>query len=313
MMQEQEYCDTSTMKLLFDTNVFRDIQRGTISATHLARAKSLLNSEDQGFLSPLSLIELGSHINDDEKANFEQFRAALNAACELCSDALPDPDQVLRHSIFGAKPDHGLQPEDTLKIARMIAEAPSYDLLVNGQITTSNGVTTRSSYQPELLKQFREAYEKQYVEGMHNHVVSLFCPDWEEKRATGRMAKIDNPETMKSVSSYLESDEFKKYFIEQQADRVNVTLPAGFEWEKLFSRMKPFFDAYVWILRAIAQSGYNPQKNKNDCNDIDFLLYLSDPDLRLITRDGGISRKIGDSERVMTFEAWLASSPAKSL
>lgn len=296
------------MKALFDTNVFRDIQRGNIDADAVARAKERLANGDQGLLSPLSLIELGCHITEAAKDKFDRFHVALKAASDLCSAALPDPEAVLRERVFGAAPDgRGLSAEETLDITRLIARANSYDDLVNGQTTVWQGVPARVSFNAGHLKKFRENYEAQYVEDMHEWVVGVVCPDWKEKRATGKMAVLDDEEVRKNLLGFLGSVDFMKQFFALQAARVGVQLAAGAEWdESAFARMKPFFDAYLWILKNIATAGYNPAKNKNDYNDIHFLLYLSDPEVVLVTRDGGTARKVGGHGRVMTFEEWLA-------
>jgi hypothetical protein len=296
------------MKALFDTNVFRDIQRGKITADAVARAKERLANGDQGLLSPLSLIELGSHITEEEKDKFERFHVALRAAHDLCSAALPDPEAVLRDRVFGALPDgRGLAPGETLEMTRLIAQASSYDELVKGQVTMWQGVLARVSYNAGYLRQFREDYEDQYVEDMHQWVVGLVCPDWKGQRAAGKMAYLDNPEVRTKLLAFLDSDDFKKQFFALQAARAGVHLSPDAEWdEDAFLRMKPFFDAYLWILKKVVDSGYNPAKNKNDYNDIHFLLYLSDPDLVLVTRDGGTARKVAGHDRVMTFEEWLA-------
>lgn len=297
------------MKVVFDTNVFRDIQRGTITPADVRRASKRLASGDEGFLSPLALIELGSHINDDEKADFDRYHGALKAAVNLCRYALTDPEAILREQVFKVPPDSGrLAATETLDICQRIAAATSYNDLVTGQVMQWEGALARVSYNAECLKNFREDYEAEYVIEMHNSVVGLVCPDWKTKRAAAKMANIDDPEIRNKVVAFLDSLEFQNSFYKLQAERAGVTLIGESMWDNdAFGRMKYFFEAYRWILKAIVQSGYNPEKNKNDYNDVHYLLYLADPNMVLVSRDGGIARKVAHSSRVMTFADWLAS------
>lgn len=296
------------MKIVFDTNVFRDVQRGTISNADMARADERLKRE-LGFVSPLSLIELGSHICEEERTRFDLYHQAIQAARRLCRQALPDPEVTLRERVFGAPRDEnrGLSPTETMEILRLISMASSYEDLVQGQITQWQGAHARVSYKSEYLKKFREDYESKYIEDMHEHVLEVVCPDWKHKRSQGKMANLEDPDLRKHLVDYLGSDEFRRQFFWLQAERAGVHLIGESMWDKAaFERLAPFFDAYHWILQAMINSGYNPQKNKNDFNDIHFLLYLSDPDMILVSSDGGIARK-ASSTRVMTFTSWLAS------
>ncbi len=296
------------MNVVFDTNVFRDIQRGAISESDVVRAEKRLES-DQGLLSPLSLIELGSHICEEEKGRFDRYHVAIQAARRLCRGALPDPEAVLRRQVFQAPPDgRGLQPAEVIDIASLIAAARSYDELVRGQATRWQGALSRVSFNAGFLKQFREDYEAQYIEDMHRHVVDVVCPDWREKRDRGEMANLGDQATRRRLVEYLESEPFRRQFFLLQAERVGVFLIGKSAWDdRAFQRLAPFFNAYLWILKTIINSGYNPEKNKNDFNDIHFLIYLSDPEMTLVSGDGGIARKTAGSGRVMTFLDWLRS------
>ena len=77
------------MDPLFDTNVFIDIQDGCISASQYQVAKEKIAADGlTGRFSPLSLIELGSHINDANQTQFPRYQGALRVARDLCRGLL---------------------------------------------------------------------------------------------------------------------------------------------------------------------------------------------------------------------------------
>lgn len=301
------------MRIIFDTNVYRDAQRGLISEKDIERAiRKLQAGRHSGCISPLNLIELGSHIQDDERNDFEVYRDAFRTAVRLCKQAVIDPETFLRSEIFRYPVDGmGLAPDETLQISRAIAAASCYEELVQGQTMQWNGVLSRVSFHAGYLNKFRTDYEAQYIADMFDNIVSIAVPDHQERRAAGRMANIDDPVLRARVLEFINSTEFQVVFFGAQAARVGVALFGELtECDKQsMIKIDAFGRAYRWILSKIVEAGYNPGKNKNDYNDIHFLLYLAADDVLLITRDSGIARKVTNSSpqgtRILTFEEWL--------
>jgi len=303
------------MKILFDTNIFLDVQRGKITQQQVATARQKMASlSAYGCVSPLSLVELGSHICDEEKDKYESYRRAFEAITQLCDLALLDPEMFMRREIF-AHPigEYGLSPEDTLKISQVIAQTRDYDRLADGQVTMWGNILSRVFIKTGYLKQFREKYEMQYVQDMEEHVLAILTPDHKEIREGGGLPNVSDQNLRTKFAWFLESDDFEDVFYRFTAIRVNVCLlgtTLNSEWDRQAKeKLADYCAAYKWILRKIAEAGYNPEKNKNDFNDIHFLVYLADPQLTFVTHDGGIVRKIEKAphkERIQSFTEWIA-------
>ena len=146
------------MKVLFDTNIFRDVQRGRISADQVKQARRKITAASaQSCVSPLTLVELGSHVCDEEKTHYEKYRCAFEAITALCDTALADPEMFMRREVFGAPlGQYGLSATDTLRIIRLIAKTPRYTTLRKGQVTLWGPTPSRVFLKTGYLKQFRD-------------------------------------------------------------------------------------------------------------------------------------------------------------
>lgn len=301
------------MRFLFDTNVFRDIQRRRIKEIDVARIEEKLKAGGHiGCISPLTLIELGGHIRDEERSDFVMFRDAFRAVTRLCQQAVHDPETFMRLEVFLHPVDGmGLDPAETLQICQAIASADTFEGLIGGQIIPWMGVLAKVSFQAGYLDKFRTEYEAQYMADMLEHVVSTVVPDHLERRAAGKIPYIDDPSLRAKVLSFIDSDVYQSVFYRLQAARVGVALIGEQSaWDvSAMAKLDAFGRAYRWILRRIVESGYNPAKNKNDFNDLHLLIYLAANDLHLITDDRGIARKVGvaspQSARILTIQEWL--------
>lgn len=303
------------MKILFDTNIFRDIQRKKINSNQIQKAKEKIHKHSwQAVISPLTLIELGSHINDDENDFYERYRVAFEAIVDICNSTLPDPEVFMRKKIFNHPIDsnQGLSPEETLNICRFIATTKKYEDLTNGKIMTWNDIPSRIILKTGYLKQFRDEYEQQYISDMQNFVLDRIVPNHNSIRANGMMPCIKDKNILTSFNKFIDSVEFENTFYKFQAVRVNVLLiGSDFSsvWDKnVKAKLSDYCSAYKWIIKKIAEAGYNPIKNKNDYNDIHFLIYLADSTLCFVTHDGGILNKIDgmpNASRVINFQEWL--------
>lgn len=299
------------MKILFDTNIFRDVQRGVINTKEIKNRLKSLNATS--YCSPISLIELGSHICDHEKENFQNYQKAFKAILEICGTALPDPDNFIRKYLFHNDSCAGLDPNETIRICQLIADAKSYDILMKGQNVLWYGIPSIVAYKGHQAYDFRNNYEKNYINDMLNHVVLNLIPDYFEKKITGNLPKIDDSDFRKKVLNYIDSKGFSDLIYNGIALRAGVFLlkESNTIWDQnVIEKLQAFTNAYKWIIKKIVEAGYNVEKKKNDFNDINFLLYLADPDLIFITCDNGICQKVGSymqSGRIKTFSTWITS------
>jgi hypothetical protein len=303
------------VKILFDTNVFRDIQRGNISEGQVDSALEKLASQGDGYFSALSLFELGSHLDDQERENYERFRDAFRAAERLCARALPDPESFMGRHAFHIEPSwESINEEEVLLLARLINAADTYDELAVSREVKLHGQMVRATFNRGFLRAFRAKVEGDYVADMYDNVANRVIPDYDLKRkqGTGPVRLNEGPERTKFLQ-FLQGSEMREELVRSQATRLALDwdmIPATVE--DVSNRLDAFFSAFLTILTEFLRDGYNPEKNKNDFNDIHFLSYLCDPEVVFVTQDGRARKKVSDSspqsKRIFSFKEWLSSS-----
>lgn len=299
------------MKVLFDTNIFLDIQRGTISENEVNEAKRYLEKiHAVACFSPLSLIELGSHFRFEEKIKFDFYHGAFKAIIKLCDIALTDHEAFMSKEVFNYQLHESLRPDETMDFCKLIADATSYDDLIKPKIKSWNGTRSEIKFDAEFLFCLRTNYEKQYLDDMNNHVIPVLVPDFAEKKAAG---SFKDRELLKKTQKYIDSYEFEKMIYESQATRFGISLPNPKDiayHQAAMEKIKAFSFAYKAVLKKIVESGYNFENNKNDYNDINFLSYLTDKEIMFVTNDQKMILKIDNSchqlKRIKIFKEWLS-------
>jgi hypothetical protein len=299
------------LKIIFDTNVFIDIQEGILTPAELSIAKRKIDeSQSHGYISPLSIFELGSHL----ECNFSYYRDTFHHAVDLCHYAMAEPEVfMMKHLFCYSSTDYiGLNPTEMYPLCQEVSTAASLSDLKGTRRIRWDGVWTDGELNVEYFKDFREQYENKYIENM-NRIIVQFIPDFDAKKNMGRLACMSKGPLRDNVLKFVESDQFRAMFIKVMAERCKVTLlepSITSEWERAAAtKIDAFIHAYKWITRKVLESGYNITKNKNDYNDIHFLIYLADPEVLFVTQDQRILDKIPDSceqkKRIMLFIDWL--------
>lgn len=286
------------MKYTFDTNVFRDIQQGKITHEQVLRAKDRLRaSQEVAYVAPIVLLELGSHLIEEERKYFFEIRDAFRAVRLLCSEGLGIPEEYLREIAFGdTSLSTELGPLATRNLCLMVASAENYDDVYRPRaVAWDGGVSIRAFYK-DFLPLHRLKIENDYVQ-MMNDWIALAIPDHEEKRRQGKIVSMEPGPDRDALLAFFRSDDHLEQLSRSQAIRFKAKIRDDSREFYLAAakKMLSYLEAINYIYRESLTAGYNIAKNKNDLSDIHFLAYLADPEMVLVTGDRGVRNKISRS------------------
>lgn len=289
---------------LFDTNVLRDVQRGRITPAQveLARGRLAQDAAGRGFFSPISLLELGSHLDScrDSPREFARYQGALRAIERLGLHALPDPGASLAMAapLSGARAaadDHPASPVAlsapwTARCAALLASARSYDELVFGQRVAWGGKRQRVRFVPGVFRSVRADGEALFVKKL----------DYIRTRIATATGLAETITSEASWGAFLE------------AATAEVATPPARDPPHHHGALSPLFSAWSAILTRTATASYDGWASRNDHHDLGLLAHLAEPSLTLVTNDRGFIDKLGETARVLTFDAWLDRAPSRS-
>lgn len=304
-----------TMDYYFDTNIFRRYADGTITESILQEFIDLSSRLNRKcFTTPVTVVELGSHLTELEAARFEVFKKSISGINTLCRGAvLPEPDALLRKLFLGI--DLKIPEEDSWAIfCDLVCRAKTLDdLTTTGIEFKKGGKRFRGRIDSSVLPKFREDYEGRFISAMWSHVIPSTSPNYAEYKNAGHSGGIKDEEARKEIIKFIWSNQFGKYFFDTIAERCGALLIGDsqdtVELQSVLKRLCAFESAYRWILAKIAEAGYNFEKKKNDYADIHFLIYLLNENLIFVTNDNHlydkVSEKCAQRSRIMTFDKAL--------
>jgi hypothetical protein len=232
-------------KAYFDTDAFHHIAQ-TFSAKAL---ESKLR--DKLLLSPITGLEVLSHLTWDSKANVsEQLHSLRNIMNPSHAGILPWPDVAIAANAFRITKDDGGFIERLGEAINICLEATSRESLKEPAVALQKMLEQAKD---EIAGHFERLLQAARNEGLsEDDHRSLF--------AIGTAKRVGADPSSRSV------------------DDVIWELSAYYELER--EKLKV----------AIANKYYNPEKHRNDALDVEQLVYLSDATLHFITCDGGFER-----------------------
>lgn len=294
----------------FDTNIFYDVKQGKISDKDWRMFLTKCSSNNiRCYFSPISFVEIASHINNEEKAEFDYFKDILRIMHNSCGkNYLDDPDTFLRRLLAkGVNVD--FRKVEWGELCRIIAETDTFETLTTGQIVRLKWQRARVIFKAEYLKRFREEYEQEYVSNMLTNVINTVHPQYKELKLGKKLANVKDAKLRKELVKFIDGDEFRQEFLRSVYWRAGVGLVGDIGKNPVdcnsIESLYAFFSAYKWILKNIFEAGYNIEKQKNDYNDIHLLIYLASEQFLFITHDNHLRGKVGDctqKKRILKFQ-----------
>lgn len=299
-------------KAYFDTNIFRGAAAGDIPEKDVNRLLNLLNEAGIGmYYTPISYIEIGSHIRDEEKDCFGHFQKALELTKSWCGEGILDfPEDVMARIGRVTPPSDPALVRELNDVRDVIVNAKDYDELKKGQQMVVDGQNSLVTFNTDVIYSFREKYEVQWIADIMLAVIAQINPAYPMQKAAGKCPKIP-VHLRKPFKGYVDSPEFRGVFAQGCLCRAtgkstnDIPIPDKPEIDTILSSLEAYFHYYKQILKLCA-SGYNPQKNKNDYNDLNLLIYLGmDEDTVFVTSDTSsiVNRILGcnQGDRIFSF------------
>ena len=235
-------------------------------------------------------MELLSHINNDEKADFKRYQAAFRRQRKICSNCiLPYSEDVLADYFGLDRPLRKVTPlEDFIEARDQIIDSRGYDELLQKILGAKDLVSGQDVPVENLWHDFRENYERAWV----NIVFS-----WVDNIVSSGRAKA------------LYSLEFKRGFLNEMIQIAGGECANELSSSQVDELIKPIeahFSAFIKILEDSIKGQYSRKRLKNDWNDLELLLYLGLKNHFFITDDKNLRKKVDDSclqkKRILTFD-----------
>ncbi len=290
--------------IYFDTNFFDNVIKGVITKKDLSELKSFIEDNNiKPYYSPISFTEIASHISREERDQFTHYKSVLNLIKDVCvNNILENPDHVLATLLKVPPParKEGEGPAELNKVRDLICSAKAYDELVAGKICYWNGMLAKVKINEDYVKNFREDYEVAWVSDMYKFVLNVVNPLYLKRLRRGKSPRVTNKTHREQLIKFLDGIEFKKAFIDASFCKAmnlpEASLVGHLDERELAELIKPlsaYFTAYKTIIKWIIERGYGIMKNKNDFNDLHFLMYLGLGDhVRFISYDDKLKEKI---------------------
>jgi hypothetical protein len=302
----------ASMKYIFDTNIFRDIQGGAITPRQVVQAKARIYAEQSvGCVAPIVLLELGSHIVESERQYFVEIRDAFRAIRSLCSQGLCIPEEVLRTVVFGDQSSgNEPKPQATLDLCLMVASAECFEDVYRPRAVAWDGGVDVRAWNKEFLGRHRQKVEQLFID-MVNGWVAMAIPDHIQRRERGEVVAMRPGAERDSIIAFYKTPQHYEALTRSQAIRVKANICDDSHKFYLLAAAKisAYLEAITYIMREVLISGYNITKHKNDLSDIHFLAYLADPEVVLVTSDRKIKNKIpascSQASRIVSASEWF--------
>ena len=287
--------------LYFDANIFRSINDDKCNQLQeLTTTKNV-----KCCCPPRVLIELLSHINSDEKADFKRYQAAFRRQRKICSFCiLPYREHVLA-DYFGLNRQFEMSPfGDFIRTRGYIIDSQGYDEFLEKMPPVQDLISGQFGTFENHWRDFREKYENRWVD--------LICSAVDDLISSGMAKGIPNAPTEKNseeIREALHSLESKRGFLNMMIQMAGGKCPNELSPRRVDERLKPIeahFSALMKILEDSIIRQYGKKRLENDWNDLELLLYLGLENHFFITEDKKLREKVDDTceqkKRILTFD-----------
>jgi len=271
--------------IYFDTNFFYNLIEEKIEDDEqIELAKFITENKIKFYYTPITFTEITSHINGEEKGKFEYYRNTLIMIKNLCgSSILENPDYILATILKVPPPKrkNNESPSELNKVRDLICKAKDYEELIEGQHLYWDGRLSIVKYQEDVVKNFRADYEAGWITDMYKFIVNAVNPRYFKRLKGGKTPRVTDMNLRQQLLDFLDSIEFKRAFVDASFCKA-MNLPqktligqlSEQNVNEIINSLSAYFTAYKTIIRKIVEEGYNVEKNKNDFNDLHFLIYL---------------------------------------
>lgn len=256
-----------------DTNVFYNLAIGRVSGSKLKAHGGRVA------ITPVSILELASHVND---GNLADRRAAAGAAIQYVDEVLPDPESYLAEVwSVQREPEKPVPWKDVLvalRDARTVSE-------LTGGVADFQARVVRTINVP-MAYQWRTFHYKDFLDKMVS-AVDQFVPGYEKARATGKMHLPKKAEAQKLSAMFSNPAVLYQVLLGtwERAHLVGGAKPSAppqaDQVEEVLGKLIAYVCVYAKYFEQVATK-YAPQPN--DWGDLECFIFLCN-DREVITAE----------------------------
>lgn len=266
-------------QLIFDTNIGQTLLRPDYRP-HLDAILNRINSGFRVMVSPQTYLEVLNCICGGDEAHFEKNREHLRFLIGRGKpEFLPFPIAFAVKKLIGLDwPASELGPGDFSNWLPILLHAKNQKALFVGDVRLPNGPRRqRFGFNPEI-------HLRQHQTGIREHREFMEAI----RDGTGRLQPADTwaAATARTIGHKLDPE---------QAATLAAGLDAAYHY-------------LVELCRDVGSGAYNFEKHRGDWIDWQQLFYLCDPDIYVLTGDGGLQRRVAQSSQkrqVLDLRAFL--------
>jgi hypothetical protein len=291
---------------IFDTNIFGDLQRGSISQQAWRRVRQ--RAPGRGWpLSSVTALELLAAVDAAPAAGFLDVRQRISAAYHMCSGRiLEDPRMLLCKEILRIPfPANQMAPASNIIERHMdvIRRGNSLEQLLKGipykgRHIKMNATAAVTQVMAGPKKDWKAAVEKMADE---------YYPAWREHfKSTGKRIPPEKKRELKPRSSWQrQRPEYIKSLIQWlHASETPVLV------EELCKRLDAVLDFTIFISREFLIGNYSLEEHDSDVFDMFQLQYLAMDRFVIVTSDPDLVHRTQHSHqasRIMSFDQFLST------
>jgi hypothetical protein len=307
------------LQAIFDTNIFGDIQDGTISA----RDWRFLLKHRPGHGWPLSIVtaaELLAGLPDVSPEQFRKAKGQIELACKISKGRIPleEPRFLLCKEVLGIPFPEKLErlpPElvaDHMKVVRCAKSAIDIRkgrVPVPRLLTKGYGHKGFAGFDASVIAELLGgdgSPKKEWVQRLETFASDIY-PEWREHfKATGQRLPDALRSTIESVSVwYGERERFPETILEWLETSPTPDLLA-----KVAKRLDAVFEFTLFVDREFLLRRYNPEKHDSDVYDQFQLRYLAMDRFVIVTQDADLftrTARSSQAERIQSLDKFLRS------
>lgn len=291
---------------IFDTNIFGDLQRGSISQDAWRRVRQ--KAPGRGWpLSSVTALELLAAVDAAPAAGFLDVKQRISTAYSMCSGRiLEDPRMVLCKEILRIPfPADHMTPAGNVVERQMdvVRRSNSLEQLLKGipykgRHIKMNATAAITQVMAGPKKDWKAAVEKMADE---------YYPTWRENfKSTGKRIPAEKKRELKPRSTWQpQRAEFIKSLIQWlHANETPVLV------DELCKRFDAVLEFTIFIAREFLIGNYSLEGHDSDVFDMYQLQYLAMDRFVIVTNDPDLVHRTQQSHqasRIMSFDQFLST------
>jgi hypothetical protein len=305
-LRKKRYTEVLRQKPIFDTNIFGDVQNGSIPQSdwlyllHYPRAKN-------GWpLSLITVLELLAGLDGITSERFPVLREQVGLAFALSQGrVLEDPMPLICTDVLRIPfPEHLLAPAAQWLSTYMdvVRRASTAAQLLHG-VPYKGGRQVMED--PSAVKQVVQSLKHQWTAGIEGFLTAI-CPSWREHHEDhGKRLPLEMRIEREPMAAWLQHE---RDFITNLLRAMLKKSPDPATVDTMMQKFDAVLKFTTSVVRDFSVTNYSIQKRASDALDQFQLRYLALDKFVIVTQDALLSKRTARSsqaDRIMTFQKFL--------